>query len=65
MARLSLVLLGTFQASLGEKPISEFEAEKVWALLAYLTVEADLPHRRDVLTGLLGPAWPDTLLASV
>ena len=59
MARLSLVFLGTFQASLDEKPITEFEADKVRALLAYLAVEADRSHRRDALTGLLWPDWPD------
>ena len=56
MARLSLSLLGPFQATLDGEPIAGFEATKVRALLAHLTVEAGQPHPRTVLTGLL---WPD------
>jgi predicted ATPase/DNA-binding SARP family transcriptional activator len=58
MARLSVALFGPPQLSLGGRPIAGFESNKVWALLAYLIVEADRPHQRDALAGLL---WPDQL----
>lgn len=56
MTTLSLTLFGSFQAALDSKPITRFESNKVRALLAYLAVEADRPHSRDELIGLL---WPD------
>ena len=59
MGRLSLALLGSFQATLDSRPITKFASDKVRALLAYLAVEADRPHRREALAGLLWPDWPD------
>ena len=56
MAHLSLEVLGSFQVLIGDTPITTFESDKVRALLAYLAVESDRPHRRDVLVGLL---WPE------
>src|SRR5207244_3842511 len=56
MAHLTLTFLGSFQATLDGTPISRFQTDKVRALLAYLAVEADLPHSRASLCGLL---WPD------
>lgn len=56
MARLSLSLLGAFRATLDGEPITSFESAKARALLAYLVVEADRPHRRETLAGFL---WPD------
>jgi predicted ATPase/DNA-binding SARP family transcriptional activator len=53
---LSIALLGSFQVRLNEEPVTQFEYDKVRALLAYLAVEAASPQRRDTLTGLL---WPD------
>jgi len=56
MARLSLSMLGTFQATLDGEPVTTFESDKVRALMAYLAVEAEQPHRREKLAGLL---WPE------
>jgi DNA-binding SARP family transcriptional activator/predicted ATPase len=52
-------LLGPFEVALDGAPVSSFESDKVRALLAYLAVEADRPHRRDSLAGLLWADWPD------
>lgn len=54
-ARLSLELLGPARITLDGAPLA-FAYEKVLALLAYLAVEADRPHRRTALAELL---WPE------
>ena len=57
--RLSLLLLGPFQASLDGQPLSGFDTVKTRALLAYL---ADTPGRlfsRSALAGLLWPERPE------
>jgi DNA-binding SARP family transcriptional activator len=59
MAHLLLALLGPFQVTLAGEPVTSFESDKVRALLAYLAVEADRPHRRESLAGLLWPDWPE------
>ena len=59
MGRLSLALLGPVAVTLDGEPVTGFESDKVRALLAYLAVEADRPHRRAVLAGLLWPERPD------
>ena len=51
-ARLQLRLLGTFDARLDGVPLQRFRSTKVRALLAYLAVEADRPHRREGLANL-------------
>ncbi len=54
--RLSLTLLGAFQITLDGEPVTGFESDKVRALLAYLAVESDRPHRRDALAEMF---WLD------
>ena len=53
---LSLALLGDFQITLDGEPVAGFESDKVRALLVYLAVESDRPHRRDALAEMF---WPD------
>ena len=55
MARLFLSLLGPLDTRLDGEPVI-FATDKAHALLVYLAVESDHPHRRDALAGLL---WPD------
>ncbi|MFN2164843.1 MAG: BTAD domain-containing putative transcriptional regulator, partial [Anaerolineae bacterium] len=57
MPRLTLSLLGSFQATLDGEPITAFQSDKARALLAYLAVESDRPHTREKLAGLL---WPES-----
>jgi DNA-binding SARP family transcriptional activator/energy-coupling factor transporter ATP-binding protein EcfA2 len=59
MAHLSLSLLGPFQVTLAGEPVTSFESNKVRALLAYLALEAERSHRREVLAALFWPDWPD------
>lgn len=54
---LSIRLLGPFQVLLDGHSAAKFDSDKVRALLAYLAVEANRPHRRQALAGLL---WPDS-----
>ena len=62
MARLDLALFGGFEATLGGAPVP-FSSQKERALLAYLAVEADRPHRRDSLADLLWPESPPAAAA--
>ncbi len=56
MITLSVRLFGTFEATLGEKPLSGVTSTKARDLLAYLAVEMHRPHSRDALAALL---WPE------
>ncbi len=56
MAHLSIHSLGPFHVTLDGAPVTEFESNKVRALLIYLAVESDRPHSRETLAGFL---WPD------
>lgn len=42
-----------------DRPLTDFRSDKVRALWAYLIMEADRPHSRDALAGLLWPDMPD------
>ncbi|MFN2231795.1 MAG: BTAD domain-containing putative transcriptional regulator, partial [Anaerolineae bacterium] len=59
MARLTLSLLGSFDVKLDDQPVTARVTGKLRALLAYLAVEADQPHRRETLAGLLWPGYPE------
>jgi DNA-binding SARP family transcriptional activator len=59
MARLSIRLFGSFEATLEGEPVTGFVSDKVRALLIYLAVESDRPHRREALAGLLWPDYPE------
>ena len=56
-SRLSLNLLGTFQVELEGEPVRTFRSDKVRALLAFLVLEADRPHRREALAAMF---WTDS-----
>ena len=49
-------LFGAFQVELDDELLDGFVSDKVRALLAYLAVEFDTPHRREKLASLL---WPE------
>lgn len=59
MARLALSFLGPWQVILEGEAVTGFKYDKVRALLAYLAVEADRPHQREALIGLLWPELPE------
>ena len=64
MDLLEIHLLGSFQVTRGKIPTTGFESNKVRALLAYLVVEADIPHQRRKLAALLWPEFPESTALS-
>jgi len=56
---MELSFLGPLQIKLDGQPATGFEADKVRALLVYLAVESQRPHRREQLATLFWPGWPD------
>ena len=56
-ARFRLHLLGSIELTIDGAPASGIKSDKTRALLAYLLVEADRPHRRESLAALL---WPES-----
>ena len=60
MAQLEVSLLGTFMVALTGRPHVAFETDKTRALLAYLTVESNRPHRRSALAAILWPNFSES-----
>jgi DNA-binding SARP family transcriptional activator len=59
MSRLTLASLGPPEIALDGHPVTGLNSDRVRALLFYLAVESDLPHRRESLAGLLWPDYPE------
>ena len=47
-----------FEVTMDDQPVTTFGYDKVRALLAYLAVASQRPHRRESLAGLLWPEQP-------
>jgi DNA-binding SARP family transcriptional activator len=61
MSHLKITLFGGFQAELGDKPLVAFKTDKNRALLAYLVLESEHPHRRESLATLLWGNHPESV----
>ena len=61
MIPLECSFLGQFQVVWQGIPLTDFRSDKIRALLAYLAVEAGIPHRREALATLLWPESADAL----
>jgi predicted ATPase/DNA-binding SARP family transcriptional activator len=61
MAQLVLSFLGSLHITLDGETVTAFRSDKERALLAFLALEADRPHRREALIGLLWPEQPEAL----
>ena len=59
MSKLCLSFLGPVEVTLDGKSLRSHLWLKHLALLVYLAVEADRPHRREALAGLFWPEQPD------
>ena len=59
MAQFAAALLGPVQFMRDGAALGGFESDKVRALLIFLLVEADRPHRRGALAELLWPERPE------
>ncbi len=56
---LQLSLLGRFEVRLGEQVVTQFDSDKARALLAYLVIEGNRPHRRQNLGYLFWSDYPE------
>jgi DNA-binding SARP family transcriptional activator/tetratricopeptide (TPR) repeat protein len=59
VAKLSIRLLGPFQAELNGHRLSNFRSDKIRGLLAYLSVESQRPWSRPYLADLLWGEYPE------
>ncbi len=59
MSSLRIQLFAAFHVTHNGHAVSDFATDKTRALLAYLAVERDHPHRRDSLATLLWPNQPE------
>jgi len=59
LSGLQIALLGPLQVQVDGNELTHFSFKKGQALLAYLAVEGDHPHRRETLAGLLWPEQPE------
>lgn len=60
MAHLYVRLLSPFEVTVNGKRVTAFHSDKERALLAYLCLERQSPHRREKLAGLLWPDYPES-----
>lgn len=60
MPQLHLTLFGSLQVTIGEHLVERLRSLREAALLAYLAIEADHPHGRTHLAGLLWPDLPES-----
>lgn len=66
MTRLSISVMGPFEARLNNVPVSQFESNKSRALLAYLSCESGNRHTRDALGETLWETFsPSVQLANL
>ena len=56
---LKIALFVSFQVSLNGRSLTDFATDKARALLVYLLIEHQQPHRRESLATLLWPDQPD------
>lgn len=59
MNHLAFSFFGTFQARLGDAPLSSFRSAKAQGLLIYLVLTAPYAHGRDLLSTLFWPEEPE------
>lgn len=59
MTCVEITTLGPPEIRLEGAPLTGLASNKVLALLYYLAVESDRPHRRESLAGLLWPDYPE------
>lgn len=60
MSHLAITLFGGLRAKLDGKPLTTFGTDKNRALLAYLALKSERPHRREALANLLWPEYPQS-----